>query len=91
MIRTKYEKSKVADTPLVLEPESSTDIFPIKAIDESGIFALPDNRYSKTYKLSDINFAGVTEEEQKDLIINFAKVLKSIPCRFQYKRRIRHL
>ena len=36
------------------------------------------------YQLSDIIFAGVTDEEQKSIIINFSKVLKTIPCRFSY-------
>ncbi len=84
MIRTKYEQTKVADTPSKAEPVSTLDVFSIVAADKSGIFALPEGMYSKTYKLSDINFAGVTEEEQKDLIIGFSKVLRSIPCRFSY-------
>ncbi len=84
MIRTKYEQTKVCDQPLIIEPASSNEIFPIRTIDESGIFSLSENRYSKTYKLSDVNFAGITEEEQRDLIIRFSKVLKSIPCRFSY-------
>ncbi|MBR4760931.1 MAG: DUF87 domain-containing protein [Lachnospiraceae bacterium] len=84
MIKTKYELTKAEDAPLWLEPESSARIFPLQAIDTGGIFSLPGGRYSKTYRLSDVNFAGVTEEEQKDLIVRFSKVLKSIPCRFSY-------
>ena len=34
--------------------------------------------------LSDINFAGVTDAEQKQLIINLSNVFKTIPCRFSY-------
>ena len=34
--------------------------------------------------MSDINFAGVTDLEQKTIIINFSKVLNSINCRFSY-------
>ncbi|MCR5339136.1 MAG: ATP-binding protein [Lachnospiraceae bacterium] len=84
MIRTKYEQTKVADEPLYAQPENAGQVFSVEAADESGIFALGSGRYSKTYRLSDVNFAGVTEEEQKDLIISFSKVLKSIPCRFSY-------
>ncbi|MCR5339260.1 MAG: DUF87 domain-containing protein [Lachnospiraceae bacterium] len=84
MIRTRYEQTKVVDTPLFPEPETAQEIFSIDAIDASGIFCLPDDRYSKTYQLSDINFAGVTEEEQEALIIGFGDVLKTLPCRFSY-------
>lgn len=84
VIKTKYEQTKICDTPLVKEMTSSQEIFSIKSIDESGIFELNNKLFSKLYVLSDINFAGVTDSEQKEIIINFAKVLKTIPCRFSY-------
>ena len=67
LIKTKYETTKIYDAPACGEVTCVQDIFPIEAIDESGIFALPGGKYSKTYMLSDINFAGVTDEEQKAL------------------------
>lgn len=84
VIKTKYEQTKICDAPLVKEMTSSQEIFSIKSIDESGIFELNNKLFSKLYVLSDINFAGVTDSEQKEIIINFAKVLKTIPCRFSY-------
>ena len=84
VIKTKYEQTKVCDTPLVKELASVQEIFSMESIEQSGIFALGNKRYSKLYVLSDINFAGVTDEEQKSIIINFSKVLKTIPCRFSY-------
>lgn len=83
-IRTKYEQTKVYDPPVKSEVNSVQDIFSVEAIEESGIFILPEHRYSKTYKLSDINFAGITDEEQKTIIVSFSKVLKGVPCRFSY-------
>ena len=74
-IRTKYEQTKVYDPPVKSEVNSVQDIFSVEAIEESGIFILPEHRYSKTYKLSDINFAGITDEEQKTIIVSFSKVL----------------
>ena len=53
-------------------------------IDDSGIFELPGNKFSKLYKLSDIYFPGVTDEEKKGIIIAFSKIIKTIPCRFSY-------
>lgn len=84
MPKSKYDQTKVNDTPRVAELTSVQDVLSIVSIDDSGIFELPDKRYSKLYALSDINFAGVTDEEQKSIIINFSKVLKAIPCRFSY-------
>ena len=84
MPKSKYDQTKVNDTPRVAEVMSVQDVFSIESIEESGIFELPGKRFSKLYALSDINFAGVTDEEQKSIIINFSKVLKAIPCRFSY-------
>ena len=84
MPKSKYEQTKVCDETLVKEMTSVQDIFSIVSIEESGIFELNNKRFSKLYALSDINFAGVTDEEQKQLIINFSNVLKSMPCRFSY-------
>lgn len=83
-ITTKYGKTKQYDEPLYINPQSTEELFPVKAIDESGIFVLNNEKYSKLFKLSDINFAGVTDLEQKTIIINFSKVLNSISCRFSY-------
>lgn len=84
MFQTKYSKTKKYDDPLYKNPMSVEELFSVKGIDPSGIFVLPDNMYSKSYVLSDINFKGVTDSEQKTLILNFSKVLNSIPCRFSY-------
>ncbi len=84
MPRSKYEQTKTNDEPRVKEVKSVQDVCSVVSIDESGIFELPGKRFSKLYTLSDINFAGVTDEEQKSIIINFSKVLKAIPCRFSY-------
>ena len=81
---TKYAKTKQYDTPLYLQPESVQELWPVKSIDETGIFTLNNDMYSKCFILTDINFAGVTDEEQKSIIINFSKVLNSMPCRFSY-------
>lgn len=84
MPKSKYEQTKVCDSPRVKEMFSVQDVFSIESIDESGVFELPGKKFSKLYAQSDMNFAGVTDEEQKSIIINFSKVLKTIPCRFSY-------
>lgn len=84
VLQSKYSKTKEYDKPLFQKPASTEELFSVKSIDETGIFELPDGLYSKCFILSDINFAGVTDAEQKAIIINFSKVLNSMPCRFAY-------
>lgn len=54
-LKSKYEQTKVADEPFIKELASVQDIFSIISIDESGIFELPERKFSKLYVLSDIN------------------------------------
>ncbi len=84
MIMTKYDKTKQYDEPLYLNPSSTQEVFSVKAIDETGIFELNNGMFSKSFVLTDINFAGVTDAEQKSIIINFSRVLNSMPCRLSY-------
>ena len=84
VIHTKYSRTKEYDVPLFLNPRSTEEMFPVKSIDETGVFELNNNHYSKTFVLTDINFAGVTDSEQKSIIINFSHVLNTMSCRFSY-------
>ena len=82
MIKGRYAQTKTEDDPRCAGPSFAQDIFPINAINDSGIFALPGGRYSKSFVLGDINFAGASDEEQRDMITMYSRVLKSIGCRF---------
>ena len=84
MLLTEYAKTKVKDTPLFDNYSSIQQCFSIVSIDDSGIFELPNLYFSKQYKLSDINFLGVTQVEQMAIIKWFSKVLETVPCRFSY-------
>lgn len=84
VIQTKYSKTKQYDEPLFINPQSVQELFSVKAIDGTGIYELNQNKYSKCFVLTDINFAGVTDAEQKSIIINFSRVLNSMPCRFSF-------
>lgn len=84
MLMTEYAKTKKPDTPLFTTFDTVQQCFSIVSIDDTGIFELPDSMYSKQYRLSDINFLGVTVGEQKTIIKWFSKVLETIPCRFSY-------
>lgn len=80
---TAYAKTKVEDEAKVKNPQSTTDFLSVEGTDDTGIFKLMNGKYSKTYILSDINFLGSTNDEQKAIITSLAEVMNSIPCRFQ--------
>ena len=84
MLMTEYARTKQKDRPLHDTYETVQQVFSIVSVDDSGIFELPNNLYSKQYKLSDVNFLGVTIEEQAAIIRWFSKVLETVPCRFSY-------
>ena len=51
MPKSKYEQTKQNDEPRVKEVLSVQDVCSVVSIDESGIFELPDKRFSKLYTL----------------------------------------
>ena len=78
----KYDETKKYDEPLYKNPTSTQELLPIKSIDESGVFEHNDSRYSRVFVLSDINFVGLTDEEQKSLITALSRAYNTFSCRF---------
>ena len=46
-------------------PRGVQDVIPIKAIYDDGIFQVGRDKFSKTYKFSDINYAVASREDMK--------------------------
>ena len=64
----------------------------MEAIEESGIFILPEHRvFQRPISLVTSIFAGITDEEQKTIIVSFSKILKGVPCRFSYSIANEHV
>lgn len=84
LIDTKYSKTKKYDEPLYPNPATLQEIFCIQEIDNNGIFKLNQGRYSKCFLLTDINFNGLTNLEQENIIENFSHILDSMTCRFSF-------
>ena len=59
-------------------PKCSQDIIPIKALWEDGIFLIGNNKYSKSYKFIDINYAVAGQEEQENMFINYGTILNML-------------
>ena len=84
LIDTKYSKTKKYDAPLYPNPKTLQEIFCISEINNNGIFKLNQGRYSKCFLLTDINFNGLTNMEQENIIVNFSHILDSMTCRFSF-------
>lgn len=57
-------------------PKSSQDIIPIKALWEDGIFLIGNNKYSKSYKFIDINYAVASREDKESMFLDYSELLK---------------
>ena len=68
-MKDRWSKYKKEDEFRVAAPRSVQDIIEIKSISENGIFEIGTGGiYTKTYNISDINYATASDQE-KDLVI----------------------
>ena len=54
------------------------DIIPVKAIWEDGIFLVGNNKYSKSYKFIDINYAVASREDKEAMFLDYSSLLNSL-------------
>ena len=59
-------------------PRSVQDIIPVKAIWEDGIFLVGNNKYSKSYKFIDINYAVASKEDKEAMFLDYSALLNSL-------------
>jgi len=59
-------------------PKFVQDIIPIKAIYEDGIFLVGKNKYSKSYKFLDINYAVASREDKEAMFLEYSELLNSL-------------
>lgn len=65
--RKQREKIKV--------PRSVQQAIPIKTAFEDGIFQVAQNKYSKTFKFTDINYAVAGQEDKEMMFLNYGAIL----------------
>ena len=68
--KNKEEKIKI--------PKSVQQALPIKAIFNDGIFQVGKEKYSKSFKFTDINYAVAGQEEQENMFINYGTILNML-------------
>ena len=59
-------------------PKFVQDIIPVKAIYEDGIFLVGKNKYSKSYKFLDINYAVASREDKEAMFLEYSELLNSL-------------
>lgn len=58
-------------------PKSVQDVIPIKSVYKDGIFCVGKDRYSKTFKFTDINYHIASNDEKEDLMRGYWAVINS--------------
>ena len=56
-------------------PRSVQEVIPIRTVWKSGILLVGQNRYSRTWQFSDINYALAGEEDQKSMLLGYSGLL----------------
>ena len=59
-------------------PKCVQDIIPIKAIWEDGIFQVSKNKFSKSFKFMDINYAVASKEDKEAMFLEYSDLLNSL-------------
>ena len=58
-------------------PKGVQDVIPIQRIFEDGIFLIGNNKYSKSFKFTDINYAVASKEDKESMFLKYSEVLNS--------------
>ena len=66
------------DKEKIKVPRFVQDIIPIKAIYEDGLFLVGKNKYSKSYKFLDINYAVASREDKEAMFLEYSELLNSL-------------
>ena len=77
MLRTLKNLFK-QDREKFVVPKSVQNVIPIKTIWEDGIFLVGRNKYAKTFKFEDINYAVARREDKEAMFLEYSELLNSL-------------
>ena len=77
MLRTLKNLFK-QDREKFVVPKSVQNVIPIKTIWEDGIFLVGRNKYAKTFKFEDINYAVASREDKEAMFLEYSELLNSL-------------
>lgn len=61
-------------------PKSVQQVIPIQTIWPDGIFKIGRNKFSRTYKFTDINYAVASKSDQETMFLEYMDLLNSFDC-----------
>lgn len=76
MIKTLQNLFK-QDREKFVVPKGVQDVIPITAIYDDGIFQVGRDKFSKTFKFSDINYAVASREDKEAMFLEYSELLNS--------------
>lgn len=59
-------------------PKGVQDVIPITAIYDDGIFQVGRDKYSKSFKFTDINYAVASREDKEEMFLAYSELLNSL-------------
>ncbi len=68
----------IKDKEKFVVPRRVQDVIPVKVIYDDGIFKVSKDKYSKTFKVSDINYAVASREDKEEMFIGYSQILNSL-------------
>ena len=77
MLRTLKNLFK-QDREKFVVPKSVQNVIQIKTIWEDGIFLVGKNKYAKTFKFEDINYAVASREDKEAMFLEYSELLNSL-------------
>mgnify|MGYP000879576700 FL=1 len=66
-------------------PRGVQDVIPIKTIWDDGIFMVSADKYSKTFRFEDINYAVASREDKEAMFLAYSELLNSFDSGATYK------
>ena len=76
MIKTLTNLFK-ADKEKFVVPKGVQDVIPIKAIYDDGIFLVGKDKFTKSFKFTDINYAVASREDKEAMFLEYSELLNS--------------
>ena len=59
-------------------PRKVQDIIPVRSIWADGIFLTGKNKFSKTYRFTDINYAVASRDDKAGMFLGYSELLNSL-------------
>lgn len=68
------------DKEKFVAPKGVQDTIPVTRIWEDGVFLVGKNKYSKTFRFTDINYAVASRSDKEAMFLEYSELLNSFDC-----------